>query len=371
MKQSKLIKNKTMKRVFKFFIIISLVIIPMLQVKATAPIDRLSGKILLQVESHGEAWYVNPDNHQRYYMADGNAAFNVMRNLGIGITNDNLTKLQNNKNLAEKQSGKIFLQIQDKGEAYYVNSDGTLYYLKDGDAAYNIMRRLGLGITNLNLEKISSASSTDTSQTLNTNISPSSNNALCNGTNYMECPTGQDFVCPANGKAYCQSPSISNNQVCQNNYGIYSIWSGVINNQGEPTCVCNTGYEWNSGQNACVVKKTNDEICQDTYGIYSMWSGQMDNQNKILCSCQTGFVLSANNTSCISSKSDICQKALASFQSAENDANIYAQDNPMSLDEVTGRETALQTEIAGILDAKQQTVNEELQLLIQLNCPLQ
>jgi hypothetical protein len=144
-----------MKKIFfKLLSLSILILIPINLARADNLSQKLSGQILLQVESHGEAWYVNPDNHQRYYMADGNAAFNVMRNLGIGITNDNLTKLQNNKNLAEKQSGKIFLQIQDKGEAYYVNSDGTLYYLKDGDAAYNIMRSLGLGITNSNLFRI-------------------------------------------------------------------------------------------------------------------------------------------------------------------------------------------------------------------------
>ncbi|HOX97055.1 MAG TPA: YHYH domain-containing protein, partial [bacterium] len=30
--------------------------------------DRLRGRILLQVQEHGEAWYINMDNSQRYYM---------------------------------------------------------------------------------------------------------------------------------------------------------------------------------------------------------------------------------------------------------------------------------------------------------------
>ncbi|MEI6529650.1 MAG: hypothetical protein WCN88_04655 [Candidatus Falkowbacteria bacterium] len=147
------------KHFFKLLLIAILVLIPFGLVKAETLSKKLSGKILLQVESHGEAWYVNPTDANRYYMADGSAAYNVMRNFGVGITNNNLTKFQNNKNLAKKQSGKIFLQVEDKGQAYYVNSDGTLYYLKNGDAAYGIMRNLGLGITNTNLSKISEATS--------------------------------------------------------------------------------------------------------------------------------------------------------------------------------------------------------------------
>ena len=118
----------------------------------------LNGKILLQVESHGEAWYVNPKDGKRYYMADGDKAYNVMRKFGIGITNKNLEKIESSKIFAKSNSGKIFLQVESKGEAYYIDFNGTAHYLKDGAAAYEIMRSLGLGITNANLNKISEGS---------------------------------------------------------------------------------------------------------------------------------------------------------------------------------------------------------------------
>jgi len=56
-------------------------------------VERLKGRIVLQVEEHGEAWYVNPDDGLRYYMKDGQAAFQMMRNFGLGINNDNLAKI--------------------------------------------------------------------------------------------------------------------------------------------------------------------------------------------------------------------------------------------------------------------------------------
>ncbi|MCX6741216.1 MAG: hypothetical protein NTY61_02345 [Candidatus Parcubacteria bacterium] len=43
---------------------------------------KLSGRILLQTESHGEAWYVNPVNQERYYLGRASDAFDLMKQLG-------------------------------------------------------------------------------------------------------------------------------------------------------------------------------------------------------------------------------------------------------------------------------------------------
>lgn len=122
--------------------------------KAEDLATKMKGRILLQVESHGEAWYINPKDSKRYYMANGEAAYNIMRTLGVGVTNTDLEKIQKNKSLAKKQSGKIFLQVQSHGEAYYIDVNGNANYLKDGEAAYQVMRNLGLGIKTTDLSKI-------------------------------------------------------------------------------------------------------------------------------------------------------------------------------------------------------------------------
>ena len=51
------------------------------------------GMIFLQVESHGEAWYVNPADSKRYFLGRPADAFNVMRFLGLGISNANFDSL--------------------------------------------------------------------------------------------------------------------------------------------------------------------------------------------------------------------------------------------------------------------------------------
>lgn len=143
-----------MKNILKIFVISALLIIPLSQIKAETIANRLKGQILLQVESHGEAYYIHPTSSTAYYMANGDEAYNIMRDLGIGITNKDLEKITTNKTFAKKYSGKIFLQVEFHGEAYYIDFNGEPHYLKNGADAYKIMRGLGLGITNKDLEKI-------------------------------------------------------------------------------------------------------------------------------------------------------------------------------------------------------------------------
>jgi len=132
--------------------------------------ERLAGRILLQVEEKGEAWYIHPDENLRYYMKDGDIAYQMMRYFSLGITDENLNKIPGIANttemnestsicsqnsLANRLKGKILLQVEQKGEAWYIDPvKCRSIYMKDGAAAYEIMRFLGLGITNIDLEKI-------------------------------------------------------------------------------------------------------------------------------------------------------------------------------------------------------------------------
>lgn len=127
----------------------------------TKLINRMRGYILLQVESHGEAWYVNPADGKRYYMKDGSTAYEMMRKFGLGITDADLAKMpqegekNNYPSLVNNLKGKILLQVQEHGEAWYIDpKSGYRYYMKDGDAAYSLMRYYSLGITNSDLGKI-------------------------------------------------------------------------------------------------------------------------------------------------------------------------------------------------------------------------
>ncbi|PIQ67869.1 hypothetical protein CO173_03135 [Candidatus Uhrbacteria bacterium CG_4_9_14_3_um_filter_41_35] len=139
--------------------------------------ERLRGHILLQVENHGEAWYVHPTENTRYYMKDGNTAYEMMRKFGLGITNSDLVKLQTgDQSLLARLRGQIVLQVENHGEAFYIHpTENKITYLKDGETAYTVMREQSLGITNADLEKITSSEFTalsyNTQTTSNTTTS--------------------------------------------------------------------------------------------------------------------------------------------------------------------------------------------------------
>jgi len=116
----------------------------------------LNGRILLQVQDRGQAWYVNPLNSQRYYLGRPDDAFQVMRSLGLGVSNSDLAVFL--KQAPSRLAGRILLQVQDKGQAYYVDPvELKLYYLGRPTDAFNLMRSRGLGITNTDLAKIAVA----------------------------------------------------------------------------------------------------------------------------------------------------------------------------------------------------------------------
>jgi len=196
-----------MKKIF----LISLIFYIILPKIANAG-SALTGRILLQVEDKGQAWYVSPADEKRHGLGSPNDAFALMRKLGIGISDKNLAKIPigmatNNypdsdgdgvsdnledaigtnkfnkdtdndgyndkieitngynplgsgkqpidKKFTQINSGKIFLQVEKNGEAWYVEPvTQKRYFLGRPADALQIMRAFGLGISNTDLQKI-------------------------------------------------------------------------------------------------------------------------------------------------------------------------------------------------------------------------
>ncbi len=119
----------------------------------TVAAANLNGRILLQVQDRGQAWYVNPLNSSRYYLGRPDDAYQLIRSLGLGISNKDLASFNNRA--PQRLSGRILLKVEDRGQAYYISPlDLKLYYLGRPADAFNLMRSQGLGITNLDLAKI-------------------------------------------------------------------------------------------------------------------------------------------------------------------------------------------------------------------------
>lgn len=202
-----------MDKVVKLFILLLILSIFGVDVSWAEAVDRrLAGYVVLQVEENGEAWYVHPGTLSRYYLGRPEQAFRVMREQGVGISNadisripvgltprqepdrdgdglsdeletalgsnpglmdsdndgyNDLEELKRGFNLngsgqvaydpafARRQAGRIFLQVQSHGEAWYVYPrDNKRYYLGRPADAFSLMRGLGLGVSNADLGQV-------------------------------------------------------------------------------------------------------------------------------------------------------------------------------------------------------------------------
>lgn len=206
-----------MKKITFLIIVLSL-LFTFQQIQAQTPaewfeiLSNTNGRILIQVEQNGEAWYVNPENGSRYFMGRPEDAFNLMRSLGVGISNEDIFKIPvagllsrdhdsdkdglsdmvedsfgSNVNSPDSdndgfndteevlngysptgpgslgfdpdfsalQGGKILLQVEAHGEAWYVSPlENKRYFLGRPADAFAVMRLLGLGISDRDLSVV-------------------------------------------------------------------------------------------------------------------------------------------------------------------------------------------------------------------------
>lgn len=190
-----------------------IILAPLLTWAATSTTaSRLSGRILLDVEKNGEAWYVFPVDLKRYFLKRPSDALSLMKKLGKGISNKDLEKipvgliangnhdsdqdgLEDNLEVAlgtnpnkkdsdsdgyndkeeiltrnnplgkaalaidnsfcAKNAGQIFLQVENAGQAWYLNPlFKTRFFLGSPQDAFDLMKKQGLGITSQNLGQI-------------------------------------------------------------------------------------------------------------------------------------------------------------------------------------------------------------------------
>lgn len=317
-----------------------------------APKTPNAGKILLQVQGRGEAWYVNPADQRRYYLGRPEDAFDVMKKLGIGITNANLRKfpvaafnyyglpdtdrdglydafekvygtdwtnpdtdydgytdlaeLRNGYNpfgsgsagydmaFAKANKGKIFLQVENGGAAWYINpADSKAYYLGRPGDAFNVMRFLGVGATNDAISRIP------------------------RGDQYQPYPYS---VCGQYGQPACYNPypapqpyypAPSANRYYIRLYNVDNIATAVVN--GRETFKAGYGADsWFDITN--LIKRENNTVNFKTYNDTSAyaWGYQIKRNDQVIFSESAGTVgiLGANNGDITHTYQDVYNKTI-------------------------------------------------------------
>ncbi|MCK5357927.1 MAG: hypothetical protein KAJ48_05985 [Elusimicrobiales bacterium] len=120
---------------------------------------RLKGKILLQVESVGEAWWLNPDDKKRYFLGRPSDTWRTIQDKGIKITSDEMIKyLYFDKSFPLITAGRFVINEDDLTDVYYVLPKSLKgIKLNSAQEAWEVMKEHGLGISNENIRKLSVA----------------------------------------------------------------------------------------------------------------------------------------------------------------------------------------------------------------------
>lgn len=92
------------------------------------------------------------------------------------------------------------------------------------------------------------------------------------------------------------NPEETNEQRCQNEFGINSTWSGEMDKKDSPLCMCQIGYSWDATGSVCVTKKSLKQECQNSFGkgAYSLTEN-----GKAVCDCLTGYKWNSSDTTCV------------------------------------------------------------------------
>lgn len=159
-------------------VILFLLLLP-LTTRADEPLaSRLSGRILLQIQSRGQAWYVDPLTLKRHYLGQPADAFTLMKGLALGVSNRDFDSWHGRA--PKRLAGRIIIKPEDRGRCYYIEpTSRRLHYLGRPADAFALMRQLGLGISDRDLVLIpatalSSAGRNPSPSPLITPIPPSS-----------------------------------------------------------------------------------------------------------------------------------------------------------------------------------------------------
>ncbi|MCK5211361.1 hypothetical protein KAJ89_01540 [Candidatus Parcubacteria bacterium] len=118
--------------------------------------SRLKGKILLQVESAGEAWWLNPDDKKRYFLGRPSDTWRMIQSQGIKIVGDELIQyLYFDKSFPSVMAGRFIINEDDITDVYYVSPENLRgIKLKAAEEAWQAIKEQGLGISNEDIRKL-------------------------------------------------------------------------------------------------------------------------------------------------------------------------------------------------------------------------
>jgi len=99
--------------------------------------------VMVPVNDYEPAWYINPGTKEKLYIGQPIDVFRVMRKFGVGIKHATLQEYFK-KGFPKNLAGKILLDVESKGQAYYISpADLKSHFLGQPNFALLVLRENG------------------------------------------------------------------------------------------------------------------------------------------------------------------------------------------------------------------------------------
>jgi len=117
---------------------------------------RYSGSVLVENDGFEKNyWYVDPSTKQRYLIKDGKSVSQLLKTFGQGIYDKDLAKIATSTqstnvdyNFSQQRRGQILLQVEEDGQAWYINPlDNLRYHIANGQRGFDTFVNLAIEIS--------------------------------------------------------------------------------------------------------------------------------------------------------------------------------------------------------------------------------
>lgn len=176
----------------------------------------------------------------------------------------------------------------------------------------------------------------------------------------IQCVTGYTKVL-SNGWYVCSpvaTPTVpikTNDQVCIDKFGAHIKWDGTKNSEGLLNCGCEPGYQASNDGSTCVLVSnvpitTNDQICIEDYGINSTWSGKLNEKNGPICDCKINYVWNKGGTTCLAipkAETKTITPVIKKVSEVKKDAANITEADPVNLNQEVATSTTTEVKPKG------------------------
>ena len=116
--------------------------------------SRLSGRLLIQTQTKGQLWYINPIDNKRYYLGKENEAFRFIQKVAVSTSSEQVLSYEFFDKKYPSSLGGYFLSGLSQDYCYIDPRFLNSHCFNNVEEAYKTIKERALGVSNDDLRSI-------------------------------------------------------------------------------------------------------------------------------------------------------------------------------------------------------------------------